>query len=189
MNFRLNAAQDKGISRRSFFILGAAAASSAVLSTPAQAALRLFQDRSLTLYNTHTGEHLSEVYWSRGKYLAEGMRRVSNLMRDHRSGDIHPIDPAVLDLIAAVQHKCDANGPIHIISGYRSPATNAWLAAHSDGVACNSMHIKGKAVDIRLPGKSVQHVGRAAMSLHGGGVGVYPASDFVHIDSGRVRHW
>lgn len=189
MNFRLNAAQDKGLSRRSFFILGAAAATSAVIPTPVQAALRMFQDRSLTLYNTHTGEHLSEVYWSRGKYLAEGMRRVSKLLRDHRSGDTHPIDPAVLDLIAAVQHKCDAHGPIHIISGYRSPATNAWLSAHTDGVACNSMHIKGKAVDIRLPGKSVHHVGRVAMALHGGGVGIYPASDFVHIDSGRVRHW
>jgi uncharacterized protein YcbK (DUF882 family) len=189
MKSGLKAAHDTGLSRRSFFILGAAVSVAAAVPSPVQAALRMFEDRTLTLYNTHTGEHLSEVYWSRGSYLPEGMHRVSKLLRDHRSGDTHPIDPAVLDLIAAVQHKCEVHGPIHIISGYRSPTTNAWLSAHSDGVACNSLHIQGKAIDIRLPGRTVRQVGRAAKSLRGGGVGIYPASDFVHVDSGRVRYW
>lgn len=189
MTFDLKAAQEAGLSRRSFFILGAAATAAAAIPSPVQAALRMFEDRSLHLYNTHTGEHLSEVYWSRGKYIPESMHKLSHLLRDHRNGDIHPIDPAVLDLIAAVQHKCGVHGPIHIISGYRSPATNAWLSAHSDGVACNSLHIQGKAIDIRLPGRSVYQVGKAAKSLKGGGVGIYPASDFVHVDSGRVRYW
>ena len=171
----------------------AAAASLAVPdmaeAAPLEAALRPLKDRSLNLYNTHTGEHLSTVYWSRGHYRPEALAKISHLLRDHRSGEKHVIDPRVLDLVAAIGHKCESKGPVHIISGYRSPTTNAWLAANSDGVAHNSMHMQGKAIDIRLPGHSIRHVGRAAMSLKGGGVGLYPASDFVHVDSGRLRHW
>ena len=152
-------------------------------------ALRPLHDRKLNLYNTHTGEHLSEVYWSQGRYRPEAIAQISRFLRDHRSGDVHAIDPQVLDLVAAVSHKCETSGPVHIISGYRSPASNAWLAANGDGVAYHSLHMQGKAIDIRLPGRSVRHVGHAAMSLKGGGVGMYPASDFVHVDSGRLRHW
>lgn len=147
------------------------------------------QDRKLNLYNTHTGEHLSEVYWSNGRYRTEALSRINHLLRDHRSGDVHQMDPHVLDLLAALSNKCAANGPIHIISGYRSPKTNAWLAANSDGVAYNSLHMQGKAIDIRLPGHSIHNLGHTAMSLKGGGVGMYPASDFVHVDCGRLRHW
>ena len=180
--------------RRSFITMSLAAAATLAAPTlvqaaPLEVALRPLRDRSLNLYNTHTGEHLSAVYWSKGRYHADAIAKISHLLRDHRSGDVHAMDPHVLDLIAAVSHKCDAKGPVHIISGYRSPATNAWLAANSDGVAHNSMHMQGKAIDIRLPGHSIHHVGRAAMSLKGGGVGLYPASDFVHVDSGKLRHW
>ena len=183
-----------GTSRRSFMTWGLAAAATLALprasqAAPLEAALRHMNDRSLNLYNIHTGEHLNTVYWSQGRYHGEAIAHISHLLRDHRSGDVHPIDPQVLDLLAAVSHKCQANGPVHVISGYRSPSTNAWLAANSDGVAHHSMHIVGKAVDIRLPGHSIRHVGRAAMSLKGGGVGMYPASDFVHVDCGRLRHW
>ncbi len=182
------------LSRRKFLTLGSASVAALALPAMAQAAplemaLRPLLDRSLNLYNTHTGEHLSEVYWSHGRYRAEALSRINHFLRDHRSGDTHPIDPQVLDLIAAVNHKCESKGQIHIISGYRSPSSNAWLAANSDGVAFHSLHMQGKAVDIRLPGRSVSHVGHAAMSLKGGGVGMYPASDFVHVDSGRLRHW
>ena len=152
-------------------------------------ALNPLHDRTLTLYNTHTGEHLKEVYWSQGQYIPDALHRISHHLRDHRSGHAHAIDPTVLDLVTAVQKKCEANGPIHIISGYRSPESNAWLHANSDGVAFHSLHMQGKAIDIRLPGHSVRHVGNAARSLRGGGVGIYPASDFVHVDSGRIRYW
>lgn len=189
-----NTTRIASLGRRSFLAFGSASLAALTVpgvanAAPLEIALRPFHDRSLNLYNTHTGEHLSEVYWSQGRYRSEAITRISRLLRDHRSGDIHAIDPHVLDLIAATSHKCEAKGPIHIISGYRSPTTNAWLASNSDGVAYNSLHMQGKAIDIRLPGHSISHVGRAAMSLKGGGVGMYPASDFVHVDSGRLRHW
>ena len=190
--------QAPDLSRRKFLTLGSAsvvasvaamALPSTVEAAPLEMVLRPLQDRSLNLYNTHTGEHLSEVYWSHGRYRGDALNRINHFLRDHRSGESHSIDPHVLDLIAAVNHKVEGHGPIHIISGYRSPSTNAWLASNSDGVAFHSLHMQGKAVDIRLPGRSVRHVGRAAMALRGGGVGMYPASDFVHVDSGRLRHW
>ncbi len=182
------------VSRRSFLTWGSASIAALALpsvgeAAPVEMALRHLQDRKLNLYNTHTGEHLSEVYWSNGRYRTDALSRINHLLRDHRSGDTHPMDPHVLDLLAALSSKCDAKGPIHIISGYRSPKTNAWLASNSDGVAYNSLHMQGKAIDIRLPGHSIHHVGHAAMSLKGGGVGMYPASDFVHVDCGRLRHW
>jgi len=183
-----------GLGRRSFLTLGAAGLVAAALPRDAAAAhidatLNPNRDRSLSLYNTHTGEHVNEVYWSRGSYLPDALKQFNHLLRDHRDGRVHAMDPRVLDLITAVQKKCEGSGAIHIISGYRSPATNAWLASNSDGVAFNSLHLQGKAIDIRLPGHSVRHVGRAARSLRGGGVGIYPASDFVHVDCGRVRYW
>jgi uncharacterized protein YcbK (DUF882 family) len=177
------------VSRRSFLTLGLGMAAAAVVTDPVQAAVRLFPERSLSLYNIHTGEHLNAVYWSNGHYVKESLSRINHLMRDFRSGHAHPIDPHVLDLVMAVQRKCDARGPIHVVSGYRSPETNAWLASVSDGVAANSLHMRGKAIDFRLPGHNVRTIGRAARSLKGGGVGIYPASDFVHVDCGRVRYW
>jgi uncharacterized protein YcbK (DUF882 family) len=179
------------ISRRSFLAFGAGAGAAALtlVPDPVQAAVRLMPERSLTLYNIHTGEHLKATYWAHGRYQADQLHQVNHLLRDHRSGHAHTMDPKVLDLIAAVQRKCGAKGPVHIISGYRSPETNAWLHSASDGVACNSLHMQGKAVDIRLPGHSTGAVGRAARSLRAGGVGIYPASDFVHVDTGRVRYW
>jgi len=177
------------ISRRSFLALGAGAAAATLFADPVEAAIHAMPERSLMLYNTHTGEQLRTTYWASGRYLPESIASASRLLRDHRSGDVHRMDPRVLDLMAAVQRKLGTKGPIHIISGYRSPATNAWLASISDGVACNSLHMQGKAVDIRVPGRSVREVGRAAMSLKAGGVGIYPASGFVHVDTGRVRRW
>ena len=176
-------------SRRGFLTMGFGAAAALVVTTPLEAAVRRLPERSLHLYNTHTGESLKTVYWGEGRYQTKAIAQVSRFLRDHRSGDIHPIDPRLLDLMVSVQHKVGAKGALHIISGYRSPATNAILASYSDGVASHSLHMEGKAVDIRLPGHPVRQVGRAAKSLKAGGVGIYPASDFVHIDTGRVRTW
>jgi uncharacterized protein YcbK (DUF882 family) len=176
-------------SRRGFLTLGLGAAASLVVAHPVEAAVRRLPERSLHLYNTHTGESLKTVYWAEGRYQTKSVAQVSRFLRDHRNGQIHPIDPKLLDLMASVQHKIGAKGAIHIISGYRSPATNAVLASYSDGVASHSLHMEGRAVDIRLPGHQTRYVGRAAKAMKAGGVGIYPDSDFVHIDTGRVRTW
>lgn len=179
---------DEVTNRRGFLAFGLGAAT-LLASSPVEAALRRLPERALHLYNTHTGESLRAVYWGEGRYQNRAVAQFSRLLRDHRSGAVHAIDPRLLDLIASVQARVGAKGAVHIISGYRSPATNAELAARSDGVASNSLHVRGKAVDIRLPGHQVRHVGRAARTLRAGGVGIYPDSDFVHIDTGPVRVW
>ena len=176
--------------RRAFLALGlGAAAAAALIAEPLQAAIRVLPDRKLALYNIHTGETLKTTYWSGGHYVPSSLASVNRLLRDHRSGHTHAMDPRLLDLMAAVHHKFGGKGALHIVSGYRSPETTAGRAANSDGVAGNSLHMQGKAVDIRIPGHSVRIIGRAAKSLRVGGVGTYPSSDFVHVDTGRVRYW
>lgn len=180
------------LSRRSFltFGLGAAAATATTLATsPVEAAVRALPERGLHLYNVHTGETLKTVYWSQGRYLTKSLVQINRFLRDHRSGDVAQMDPRLLDLMLAVHKKFSGKGAIHIISGYRSPASNALLVSQTDGVAHNSLHMAGKAVDIRIPGQNCNIVGRAAKSLRAGGVGTYPSSNFVHIDTGRVRSW
>lgn len=178
-----------GVSRRSFLGLGLGVAAAGLISSPLEAAVRALPERGLNMYNTHTGEFLKIVYWADGHYLPKSLIQVNRFLRDHRSGDVHPMDPRLLDVMVSVHRKFGAKGPIHIISGYRSPHSNAMLASYSDGVAHNSLHVAGKACDIRIPGQSVKTVGRAAKSLRAGGVGTYPSSDFVHVDTGRVRYW
>ena len=117
------------------------------------------------------------------------MRQLNRILRDHYSGDVHHMDPQVIDLLCALQHRLGTHKPFQVVSGYRSPATNAMLCAEFDGVAQHSLHMEGKAVDIRLEGTSVRHLGRAAKSLRLGGVGQYACSNFIHVDVGRVRYW
>lgn len=176
-------------SRRSFLTLGLGAAAAALVINPVEAAVRAMPERGLHLYNIHTGETLKTVYWSQGRYQPKSLVQVNRFLRDHRSGEVTQIDPHLLDLMVAMHKKFGNKGAIHIISGYRSPTTNAMLVANTDGVAHNSLHMAGKAVDIRIPGQSTKVVGRAAKSLKAGGVGTYPSSNFVHIDTGRVRYW
>lgn len=177
------------LSRRLFLGAGLGAAATFAATSPLEAAVRAMPERALHLYNIHTGEWLKTVYWADGRYIARALAQANALLRDHRSGDAHPMDPRLLDLMVATHRRLGAKGAIHIISGYRSPATNAMLAAATDGVAQGSLHMSGKAVDIRIPGASTRTVGRAAKSLKGGGVGTYPGSKFVHLDTGRVRYW
>lgn len=146
-------------------------------------------ERALSFYNTHTGETLKAVYWAQGRYVAEGLSQASFILRDFRSGDAMPIAPRLLDLVHELARVLDATQPIHIISGYRSPQTNAALAAKSGGVAKHSLHMEGEAIDLRLPGRELALVQRAAIALGRGGVGYYPRSNFVHVDIGRVRRW
>jgi uncharacterized protein YcbK (DUF882 family) len=147
-------------------------------------------DRVLTFYNTHTGETLTSTYWSEGQYHQESLKEIGWLLRDHRADEAHPMDPKLLDTLHSLKScigKQDC--PFHIISGYRSPQTNAKLRRNSAGVAKKSYHMQGKAIDIRVPGQDIAQVRRAALSLKAGGVGYYPKSNFIHLDTGRPRAW
>jgi uncharacterized protein YcbK (DUF882 family) len=146
-------------------------------------------ERSLSFYNLHTSESLKTVYWQGGDYLTSSLADINKVLRDHRSGQSHEIDPKLLDLLCDMRLRLDTTEPFQIISGYRSPATNAMLHSKSDGVATRSLHMDGKAVDIRVPKRSLSLVRKTALAMKAGGVGYYPSSDFVHVDVGRVRSW
>ncbi|MDT8444778.1 MAG: DUF882 domain-containing protein [Desulfuromonadales bacterium] len=157
---------------------------------PAWAGFAGSSERTLSLLNTHTGERLKEVvYWEQGSYIHDALNDLNYVLRDHRTDEIHPIDPMALDLMAAISRKVKAERPFEIISGYRSPQTNQELRKSSSGVAKNSYHMQGKAVDLRLPGVPLKFLRKAALDLRRGGVGYYPKSDFIHLDSGQVRSW
>jgi uncharacterized protein YcbK (DUF882 family) len=145
--------------------------------------------RTLRFVNTHTAETLTATYFNGADYDPASLRKIDYLLRDFRTGEVHPIDPALLDLLHAVQGIAGHDGAFEVISGYRSPATNAMLRQHSGGVAEHSQHLLGKAIDVRLQGLPTAELHRIGLSLARGGVGYYPASDFVHLDTGPVRAW
>jgi uncharacterized protein YcbK (DUF882 family) len=145
--------------------------------------------RSLSFVHTHTGEQLSSVYFEAGEYRASELERINHLLRDFRTGDVHPIDTGVLDILADLRMLADRDEPYEVISGYRSPLTNAALRRHSGGVAEHSLHLQGRAIDVRLPGFSTSRLRELALGMARGGVGFYAQSDFVHLDNGRVRYW
>jgi uncharacterized protein YcbK (DUF882 family) len=146
-------------------------------------------EKAVALYNSHTGESLNATYWVQGKYLPEALSAVDRVLRDHRTDEIKSIDPQVLDLLYAINQELECRHPFYIISAYRSPTTNAYLRFMSRRVAEHSLHMDGKAVDLRLPGRASHTLRRVAVDLHMGGVGYYPRSDFVHVDVGPVRYW
>lgn len=167
-----------------------AGAATALIAAPAIATPRFAPDRrSLAFHNLHTGESLDLVYWSGGTYQPDALGQIDHVLRDFRTGDVHPIDPRLLDLLVRVNQQLDSTGPFQVISGYRSPATNAMLRRESEGVAKSSLHMQGQAIDVRVPDRALASLRRVAMDLRSGGVGYYPQSDFVHIDVGRVRYW
>lgn len=178
------------LSRRGFLTsLAGAAVSLAAPGALASIATAPARDRELAFYNTHTGEKLSTTFWSGGSYLDDGIAEISWLLRDHRAEETSNMDPKLLDLLYTLQQKVGHGGEYHVISAYRSPATNAMLSKQSSGVAKRSYHMLGQAIDIRLPGFDTRELHRAARSLKAGGVGYYSRSDFVHVDTGRVRYW
>ena len=146
-------------------------------------------ERQLTFSHLHTGEKLRATYWADGEYIDSELQRVNYLMRDFRSDEVIDIDKKLLDVLFLLQQQTDSNSAYHIISAYRSPSTNARLRQRSKGVAKRSLHIEGKAIDIRLPGVELTHLRNAALQLNTGGVGYYPKPGFVHIDTGRPRFW
>lgn len=145
--------------------------------------------RRLRMYSTRTGESIDTIYWIEGSYIPEAVREVSHFMRDWRNGKIMNIDTRTIDIMAASHNLLETRSPYMLLSGYRSPETNAMLRRRSSGVAKNSRHLRGQAADLRLSDRSVRQVARAAQSCQGGGVGSYSGSNFVHMDCGPVRHW
>jgi uncharacterized protein YcbK (DUF882 family) len=171
-------------------ILGwAAATATTLIAAPAFAIPRVSMRRTLAFHNLHTGESLDLVYWAEGRYLPDATQRIEYLLRDFRNNKVHPIDPKLLDLLTALRARLNTTAPYQVISGYRSPETNAMLQRMSEGVATNSLHLEGRAIDLRVPGRSLASVHRVALAFQAGGVGYYPRSDFVHLDVGRPRRW
>lgn len=186
------------LSRRTFLGVGAAAAAATLVPSRAFAAvapaasLANAPDRTLSFFHTHTGEHLTTAYCCAGEYVATALGGVNQILRDFRANAVKPIDPKLLDLLFTLNGTLGTDQPFHVISGYRTAETNAMLqergGSHS-GVATHSLHMDGKAIDIRVPGIKLEHLRDVAKSLRIGGVGYYPASNFVHVDTGRVRYW
>lgn len=175
------------ISRRHF--LQSLTCTTAVLAFSGITAAAVKQPRYLAFDNLHTGEKLSLTYFEDGKYVRGALMEINNLLRDHHSGDVFAMDPSLIDLLHDLQNQLGANKPIQVISGYRSPATNAQLQKNSRGVASKSLHMQGKAIDIRIQGVDTKVIQNTAIAMRRGGVGYYRQSNFVHIDTGRVRSW
>lgn len=173
---------------RRWFLASAAGtlASAALVARPARAAIA---PKRIDLCNPHTGERLNTVFWADGAYVPEAMAAISIMMRDFRNGEVLPIDPDLVDTIYRLKVKIGTRAPIQVVSGYRSPETTAKLLRAGESVARHSFHILGRALDLRIEKVPTVDLRRAALALNAGGVGYYPKSGFVHIDTGPVRRW
>lgn len=176
-------------SRRRRLLLGLAAGTAA-LALPAPALARgAGAVRRIAFQNLHTDEWIRAAYWIEGSYVPEVLGEISYLLRDWREEAVKPIAPETIDILAEIHRRLDTAAPMQVVSGYRTPKTNAMLRGQSRGVAKNSYHIRAMAVDVMLEDRSVRQIARAAESLGAGGVGRYSRSNFVHVDSGPVRTW
>ena len=145
--------------------------------------------RRIKMYSGRTGERIDMIYWIEGEYIGDAVKEVHHFMRDWRTNDVKSIDLRTIDIMAAAHNLLDISEPYMLLSGYRSPQTNAMLRSKSSGVARNSLHLKGQAADLRLNSRSVNQMYRAAAACKAGGVGRYSGSNFVHMDCGPVRTW
>ena len=182
--------QSPRTSRRQFMsrTLGVAAGLCVAGEAPALI-LKKDTDRTLSFHNLHTNEDLKCCYWSDGSYDHAALEDIAFVLRDHRADEVKAIDKELLDLLTLVRRQFDTREPYHVISGYRSPQTNAKLRAKGNGVAKKSLHMQGKAIDVRLPGVALADLRQVGLDLKVGGVGYYPRSNFVHLDVGRPRFW
>jgi len=155
----------------------------------AAAASRIRGERSISLLNLHTGESLSTIYWQDGRYIPESLRRINKNLRDWRNEKQTVMEPELIDLLHDLRRRMDTRAPVHVVSGYRSPETNSDLRRASANVARNSFHMKGEAIDIKLPDRDLRALRRIAVDMRRGGVGYYPRSGYVHLDVGPVRTW
>ena len=171
------------------FGLGAAALAIASPLKGALAALPQSGVRTLSFVSTHTNEKLTATYWRNGVYDQGALQDINYVLRDFRTGDVASMDPQLLDLLVELHRRTGSRKGFQVISGYRSPKTNAMLASASGGVAKRSLHMDGKAIDIRLHDVALSDLRQTALGMKAGGVGYYKKSDFVHVDTGRVRQW
>jgi uncharacterized protein YcbK (DUF882 family) len=178
-----------GFPPRRLFLRGMAGALAAAALAPARLLAGPREERLISFVNTHTHERLTTPYFADGSYLPEGLSTLSSFLRDFRTGDQHPIDPALYDILNDLRLATGTKSPFHVISGYRSPRTNAMLREHSRGVASGSLHLQGRAIDVRLADVDSAVLRDAALELQRGGVGYYHGPDFVHVDTGRIRRW
>jgi uncharacterized protein YcbK (DUF882 family) len=186
------------VSRRAVLRMSGGAALSAgtfrwtapALAAPALVGSKELNARTLSFDCYNTGEKLKKVtYWEEGEYLPDALVEINKALRDWRTGAIHPIEPKLLDVLYQLGRNLETNCQFELISGYRSPKTNAMLHRTDPGVATHSLHMKGQATDISLPGRPLRKVYESALAMQMGGVGYYPESNFVHVDVGRVRRW
>ena len=146
-------------------------------------------EKRIKLYHIHTGEHLDAIFWIDGEYIYDELVNIDYFLRDYRTDEVRKIDVKLLEYLYGIQRRLHANREFNILSGYRSPKTNDYLRHHSKGVAKHSFHMYGRALDIHLPGYHLSTLKYAALSLRRGGVGYYPKSHFIHIDTGAPRYW
>lgn len=175
------------LSRRQFLLSSAAALGSAAVPSltwgAASAVVSTAQEtRSLSLYNIHTGETFKGSYWEQGSYLKDVTSTLNHFMRDRRSGEVCTMDPQLIDLLHKVQNVVGESRTLHVLCGYRSSITNAKMCRRSSGVAKNSQHMYGKAVDFYVPGIKLSELKKIVTSFKAGGVGYYPSSGFIHVD-------
>ncbi|MDR3514420.1 MAG: DUF882 domain-containing protein [Azospirillaceae bacterium] len=182
------------VGRRGFLCWGAASAATLAALSPTQvwaAATRLparSAVRKIALINPFTGEQVRTEYWEKGRYDNDAIHQIVRIMRDHHNNEMHPVDHRLIDLMSLIQHHIGHGEPLQVVCGYRSPETNAEMCERSAGVAANSYHMRGMAIDLRLH-KNTQMIYRAASSLRLGGSHYYGHSNFVHVDVGPVRQW
>jgi uncharacterized protein YcbK (DUF882 family) len=174
------------MNRRAFLLLIAHCSAGAVLANPLSSLATSSPGTYLSFYHTHTGETLKV---NLKETSSQTLRRVHRFLRDFRTGEVHPIDPQLLTMLSRIKKLSGSSGTFEVISGYRSPKTNKMLSTASNGVAKKSLHMDGRAIDVRLTELRTRDLRDLACSLKQGGVGYYPKSDFVHIDTGRVRTW
>src|SRR5579883_1583608 len=181
------------VSRRSLLRLGGAMAACAItpaFASPALVGLRDLGDRTLSFDCCQTGEKLRNVtYWADGNYEPAALATINHTLRDYMNGEVHPIDPGVLDILHRIGRTLETDCRFEIVCGYRSPSTNAALRRNDPQVATHSLHMKGQAIDFDLPGRKLSLVHKTALAQQVGGVGYYPDADFIHVDTGRVRRW
>ena len=172
-------------------VLFGAGAAMATLAAPAvvRAQIATRGVRRAMLHNLHTGDTFNEVFFADGAYVPGALAEAMRVLRDWRNGEEHVMDPRLFDTLHEISTRLDVDRPFQVISGYRSPSTNAMLHARSSGVAERSQHVLGKACDVRLPGVDLRNLRKAALDVGAGGVGYYPISNFVHVDVARVRQW
>jgi len=190
---RLTSADATNITRRRLLKSTAAFVTSSIFPNIIHAnnthSLENTSSRNLAFINLHTNEELNCCYWKDGNYLAEGLSQIDQILRDHRAEEVHSIDQSLLDLLHIVHQMSNSTAPIHVISAYRSAKTNNLLRKNSKGVAKRSLHMQGKAIDIRIPDVTLTQLHKNAISLQAGGVGYYAKSNFIHLDIGRPRTW